>query len=186
MRFVCLWAVILPVCAGARVTAVIEPPTPEFADGETSALSAVEPLTASVSELMTVSVLFPNVATNQLEVWLCTDDSASRGCRDVVIGIDEGRMFVGGRDAGSEMLDSAALPFGQVMLDVTARSRRLSGDAVVGVSVNGVGHAFAASSVAASNPLEWRSVRVVSRGLSDDMPAMTVATKRIGTTVKMR
>ena len=178
--------VFMPICAWAGATAVIELPAPEFADGESSAMAAVESVSASASELMVVSVSFPNAATNQLEVWLCTDDSASRGCRDVVLGIDEGRLFVGGRDAGSEMLDSAVLPFGQVVMNVTARSRRLSGDAVVGVSVNGIGNAFAVSSVAASNPFEWRSVRIVSRGLSNDMPAVAVGKKRIGTTLKMR
>ena len=179
-------SIFMPICAWAGVTAVMEPPMPEFADGESSALSAVETVSASASEIMTVSVSFRNAATNQLEVWICTDEAASRTCRDVVFGIDEGRLFVGGRDVGSWMFDSAALPFGQVAIEVTARSRQLSGDVVVGVSVNGIDNAFAVSSVADSNPFEWRSVRVVSRSLATDMPAVTVGKKRIGTELKLR
>ena len=181
-----LTAVFTPICAWAGVTAVMEPSVPEFADGESCVRSVVEPVAASASELMTVSAAFPNAVTNQLEVWLCTDDAASRACRDVVLGIDGGRLFVGGRDAGSEMLDSELQPFGQIVLDITARSGQLTGNAVVGVSINGTDNFFARSSVAASNPLEWRSVKVVSRGLSDGMPVVTIVTKRIGTTLKMR
>ena len=177
---------LMPVCAWAGVTAVIAPPTPEFADGESSALSAVETVSASASEIMTVSVSFRNAATNQLEVWICADDAASRACRVVVLGIDGGRLFVAGRDAGSEMFDSVLLPSGQIMLSITARSSQVSGNAVVGVSINGADNSFARSSIVSANPFEWRSVRVVSRGLSDDMPVMTVAKNRIGTTLKMR
>ncbi len=181
-----LTAVFTPICAWAGVTAVMEPSVPEFADGESYVRSAVEPVVASASELMTISAAFPNAVTNQLEVWLCADDAASRACRDVVLGIDEGRLFVAGRDAGSEMFDSVLLPSGQIMLSITARSSQVSGNAVVGVSINGADNSFARSSIVSANPFEWRSVRVVSRGLSDDMPVMTVAKNRIGTTLKMR
>lgn len=179
-------SIFMPICAWAGVTAVMEPPMPEFADGESSALSAVETVSASASEIMTVSVSFRNAATNQLEVWICTDEAASRTCRDVVFGIDEGRLFVGGHDVGSWMFDSAALPFGQVAIEVTARSRQSSGDAVVGVSVNGVDNVIAKSLLAAASPLGWRSLRVLSRGLSDDMPTLTVVKNRIGSTLKIR
>ena len=181
-----LTAVFMPICAWAGVTAVMEPSVPEFADGESCVRSVVEPVAASSSELMTVSVAFSNAVTNQLEVWFCTDDAASRACRDVVLGIDGGRLFVAGRDAGSEMFDSVLLPSGQIMLSITARSSQVSGNAVVGVSINGADNSFARSSIVSANPFEWRSVRVVSRGLSDDMPVMTVAKNRIGTTLKMR
>lgn len=181
-----LTAVFMPICAWAGVTAVIEPSVPEFADGESCARSAVEPVTASASERMTISVAFPNVVTNQLEVWLCTDDAASRACRDVVLGIDGGRLFVGGRDAGSEMLDSALLPSGQIVLSITARSSQVSGNAVVGVSINGADNSFARPSIVSANPFEWRFVRVVSRGLSDDMPVILVVKNRIGTELRLR
>lgn len=176
---------LMPVCAWAGVTAEIAPPTPEFADGESSALSAVETVSASASEIMTVSVSFRNAATNQLEVWICTDEAASRACRDVVLGVDEGQMFVGGRDAGSGMSDSAVLPFGQVVLDITARSRQLSGNALVGVSVNGTENVFAKLHVSASNPMEWRSLRIVSRGVIEETPSATISKSKVGTLVKL-
>lgn len=181
-----LTAVFMPICAWAGVTAVIEPSVPGFADGESCARSAVEPVAASASERMTISVAFPNVVTNQLEVWLCTDDAASRACRDVVLGIVGGRLFVGWRDVGSEMLDSELQPSGQNVLDITARSSQLTGNAVVGVSINGADNLFARSHVVASNPFEWRSVRVVSRGLSGDMPVMAVVKNRIGARLRLR
>lgn len=179
-------AILLPSFAFAGRTIEVAPPPPTFADFESCAQATIVPVSSVTAELLSVRVEFSNAATNQMEVWFCTDDAATRSHRDLLIGMDCGQFFASGREVEGALFDDAQMSSGRLFMDVSVRSRTLVGGAVVNVAVGGVPNGFAQSCVAAADPFSWRSVKVFSRGLSGDMPSIAVSKRRIGTAVRLR
>lgn len=179
-------AILLPSLAFAGSTVVVAPPPPTFADFESCAQTTIVPVSSVTAELLSVRVEFSNAATNQMEVWFCTDDAATRSHRDLLIGMDCGQFFASGQEVEGALFDDSQMSPGRLFMDVSVRSRPSVGCAVVNVEVGGVPYGFAQSCVAAADPFSWRSVKVFSRGLSGDMPSIAVSKERIGTTVRLR
>lgn len=178
-------AILLPSFALAGSSVVVAPPPPTFADFESCMQATIVPVSAATAELLSVRVEFSNVATNQIEVWFCTDGVATRSHRDLLIGMDCGQFFAPGREVGA-LFDDAPMSVGRLIIDVSVRSRPSDGGVVVNVAVGGVPYVFAQSCVAAADPFAWHSVKVLSRGLSGGMPSIAVSKERIGTTLRVR
>lgn len=175
-----------PLVASASAPMVLVPPVPEFADSETCACSAIPGLSAGASETLTIHIELSNAATNQCEVWFCTDGGSTRACRDVLLKVDDGRLFIDGHNVGDAVHDGVLLPLGDISMDIVIVKRQLSGAVSSGVLVNGAPSAFLKTAVDAASPQTWRSIRVVSRGSVDEIPEVVVAKARIGTSIRLR
>ena len=179
-------ASLLPSVAFAGRTIEVAPPPPTFADFESCAQATILRVSSVTAELLSVRVEFSNAATNQMELWFCTDDAATRSHRDLLIGMDCGQFFASGREVEGALFDDAPMSVGRLIIDVSVRSRPSDGGVVVNVAVGGVPYVFAQSCVAAADPFAWHSVKVLSRGLSGGMPSIAVSKERIGTTLRVR
>ena len=135
-----------------------------------------------------VSINCPNTATNEFEVWFCTDEDASREARDLVISLDDGSLFVSGRDVKSQLPDWSSMPLGLCTLDIELRNRIYNQESLLVKSVvNGMQIPVLEMGVGMASPREWRSVKVVSRGMLDasDITA-TVSKGEVGFSLILR
>ena len=179
-------ALASPAIAGEVVS--VSPPDPTFEECESTAQSEIPILEAGTTERMVVSIDCLNTATNEFEVWFCTDEDASREFRDLAISLDDGCLFISGRDDESLLPDMTSVSLGQCALDIELRNRLYDQDAlVVKTSVNGIQNPILAMVVGMASPRGWRSVRLVSREVwnASDM-TVTVSKGEVGVSVILR
>ena len=181
-----LLALASPAIAGEVVSVSL--PDPMFNNCESTAKAMLPILEAGTSERLVVSINCPNTATNEFEVWFCTDEDASREARDLAISLDDGSLFVSGRDVKSQLPDWSSMPLGLCTLDIELRNRLYNQESLLVKSVvNGVQIPVLTMGVGMASPREWRSVKVVSRGMSDasDITA-TVSKGEVGFSLILR
>ena len=151
---------------GAGEEASVSLPDPSFSDCEVSAWAVIPVLEAGTPERLAVSVDCLNTATNEFEVWFCTDEEASWEFRDLVISMDDGCLFVAGRDDESLLPNWSSMPLGLCALDMELRNRLYNQESLFVKSVvNGVQIPVLTMGIGMTKPREWRSVKVVSRGV---------------------
>ena len=164
------------VVAGEVVSVSL--PDPMFNNCESTAKAMLPILEAGTSERLVVSINCPNTATNEFEVWFCTDEDAKREARDLAISLDDGCLFVSGRDVKSQLPDWSNMPFGLCTLDIELRNRIYNQEALLVKSVvNGMQIPVLEMGVGMASPREWRSVKVVSRGMLDASDITTTVSK---------
>ncbi|MBQ6141980.1 MAG: hypothetical protein IJI54_11930 [Kiritimatiellae bacterium] len=112
------------VVAGEVVSVSL--PDPMFNNCESTAKAMLPILEAGTSERLVVSINCPNTITNEFEVWFCTDEDASREFRDLAISLDDGYLFVSGRDDENLLQDWTSMPWGQCHLGIELRNRLYS------------------------------------------------------------
>lgn len=181
-----LLALASPAIAGEVVSVLL--PDPMFNNCESTAKAMLPILEAGTSERLVVSINCPNTATNEFEVWFCTDEDAKREARDLVISLDDGSLFVSGRDVKSQLPDCSSMPLGLCTLDIELRNRIYCQEALLVKSVvNGMQIPVLEMGVGMASPREWRSVKVVSRGMLDasDITA-TVSKGEVGFSLILR
>ena len=181
-----LLALASPAIAGEVVSVSL--PYPMFNNCESTAKAMLPILEAGTSERLVVSINCPNTATNEFEVWFCTDEDAKREARDLAISLDDGCLFVSGRDVKSQLPDWSNMPLGLCTLDIELRNRIYCQESLFVKSVvNGMQIPVLEMGVGMASPREWRSVKVVSRGMSDasDITA-TVSKGEVGFSLILR
>lgn len=181
-----LLALASPAIAGEVVSVSL--PDPMFNNCESTAKAMLPILEAGTSERLVVSINCPNTATNEFEVWFCTDEDASREARDLVISLDDGSLFVSGRDVKSQLPDWSSMPLGLCTLDIELRNRIYNQESLLVKSVvNGMQIPVLKMGVGMASPREWRSVKVVSRGLwnASDI-TVTVSKGEVGFSLILR
>lgn len=181
-----LLPVASPVSAGEAVSVSL--PDPTFDSCESTAKSAVPVLEAGTPERLVVSIDCPNTATNEFEVWFCTDEYASREFRDLAIRLDDGCLFVSGRDDENTLQDCTGMTLGQCRIDIELRNRLYDQESLlVKSSVNETQIPVLATGLEMASPREWRSVKVVSRGVMNASDITVTVTKgEIGFSVILR
>ena len=179
-------ALTSPAIAGEVVSVSL--PDPSFEDCETTAYDVIPMLETGTPKRLVVTIDCLNTATNEFEVWFCTDENASLEFRDLVVILDEGRVMVSGRDVQSMLPGESILPLGINSLGVELWNLLYQQDTLlVKTSVNGIQNHTLAMGLGMANPREWRSVRVVSRGLwSTSVVTTTVSKGEVGFSVILR
>lgn len=174
------------VVAGEVVSVSL--PDPMFNNCESTAKAMLPILEAGTSERLVVSINCPNTATNEFEVWFCTDEDASREARDLAISLDDGYLFVSGRDDENLLQDWTSMPWGQCHLGIELRNRLYSQESLLVKSVvNGMQIPVLAMGLEMASPREWRSVKAVSRGMLDASDVMvTISKGEVGFSVILR
>ena len=175
-----------PAIAGEATSVLL--PDPSFNDCEISAWTVIPVLDVGTPERLVVSINCPNTATNEFEVWFCTDEDASREARDLVISLDDGSLFVSGRDVKSQLPDWSSMPLGLCTLDIELRNRIYNQESLLVKSVvNGMQIPVLAMGLEMASPREWRSVKAVSRGMLDASDVMvTISKGEVGFSVILR
>ena len=181
-----LLALASPAIAGEVVSVLL--PDPMFNNCESTAKAMLPILEAGTSERLVVSINCPNTITNEFEVWFCTDEDASREFRDLAISLDDGYLFVSGRDDENLLQDWTSMPWGQCHLGSELRNRLYSQESLLVKSVvNGMQIPVLEMGVGMASPREWRSVKVVSRGMLDASDVMvTISKGEVGFSVILR
>ena len=180
------FALASPAIAGEVVS--VSPPDPSFDNCESTAKIVMPILETGTPVRLMVSIDCLNTATNEFEVWFCTDEDASREFRDLAICLDDGCLFMSGRDDEYLLPDVASMPLGQCALDIELRNRLYNQDTLLVKSgVNGTQIPVLTAGLGMVTPREWRSVRVVSRGMGNasDM-TVTVSKGEVGFSVILR
>lgn len=174
------------VVAGEVVSVSL--PDPMFNNCESTAKAMLPILEAGTSERLVVSINCPNTITNEFEVWFCTDEDASREFRDLAISLDDGYLFVSGRDDENLLQDWTSMPWGQCHLGIELRNRLYSQESLLVKSVvNGMQIPALAMGLEMASPREWRSVKAVSRGMLDASDVMvTISKGEVGFSVILR
>lgn len=181
-----LLALASPANAGEVVSVSL--PDPASVDCETTSHDVIPILETGTPKRLVVSIDCLNTATNEFEVWFCTDEDAKRESRDLVVMLDEGRLLVSRRDIKSMLPGESILPLGLNSLGVELWNLLYRQDTLlVKTSVNGIQNSILAMGVGIASPREWRSVRVVSRGVGNasDM-TVTVSKGEVGFSVILR
>lgn len=163
-------------------------PDPMFDNCESTAKVVMPILEAGTPERLVVSIDCLNTATNEFEVWFCTDEDASREFRDLAICLDDGCLFMSGRDVKSQLPDWSNMPLGLCTLDIELRNRIYCQESLFVKSVvNGMQIPVLEMGVGMASPREWRSVKAVSRGMLDasDITA-TVSKGEVGFSLILR
>ena len=174
--------------ANAREVVSVSLPDPASVDCETTSHDVIPILETGTPKRLVVSIDCLNTATNEFEVWFCTDEDAKRESRDLVVMLDEGRLLVSRRDIKSMLPGESILPLGLNSLGVELWNLLYRQDTLlVKTSVNGIQNSILAMGVGIASPREWRSVRVVSRGVGNasDM-TVTVSKGEVGFSVILR
>ena len=174
--------------ANAREVVSVSLPDPASVDCETTSHDVIPILETGTPKRLVVSIDCLNTATNEFEVWFCTDEDAKRESRDLVVMLDEGRLLVSRRDIKSMLPGESILPLGLNSLGVELWNLLYRQDTLlVKTSVNGIQNSILAMGVGIASPREWRSVRVVSRGVrnASDM-TVTVSKGEVGFSVILR
>ena len=179
-------ALASPAIAGEVVS--VSPPDPMFDNCESTAKIVMPILETGTPERLMVSIDCLNTATNEFEVWFCTDEDASREFRDLAICLDDGCLFMSGRDDESLLPDVMSMPLGQYALGIELRNRICNQESLLVKSVvNGMQIPVLAMGIGMANPREWRSVKVVSRGLWDASNiTVTVSKGEVGFSLILR
>ena len=174
--------------ANAREVVSVSLPDPASVDCETTSHDVIPILETGTPKRLVVSIDCLNTATNEFEVWFCTDEDAKRESRDLVVMLDEGRLLVSRRDIKSMLSGESILPLGLNSLGVELWNLLYRQDTLlVKTSVNGIQNSILAMGVGIASTREWRSVRVVSRGVGNasDM-TVTVSKGEVGFSVILR
>ena len=179
-------ALASPAIAGEATSVLL--PDPSFNDCEISAWTVIPVLDVGTPERLVVSIDCLNTVTNEFEVWFCTDEDASREFRDLAISLDDGYLFVSGRDDENLLQDWTSMPWGQCHLGIELRNRLYSQESLLVKSVvNGMQIPALAMGLEMASPREWRSVKAVSRGMLDASDVMvTISKGEVGLSVKLR
>ena len=175
-----------PAIAGEATSVLL--PDPSFNDCEISAWTVIPVLDVGTPERLVVSIDCLNTVTNEFEVWFCTDEDASREFRDLAISLDDGYLFVSGRDDENLLQDWTSMPWGQCHLGIELRNRLYSQESLLVKSVvNGMQIPVLAMGLEMASPREWRSVKAVSRGMLDASDVMvTISKGEVGFSVILR
>ena len=175
-----------PAIAGEATSVLL--PDPSFNDCEISAWTVIPVLDVGTPERLVVSIDCLNTVTNEFEVWFCTDEDASREFRDLAISLDDGYLFVSGRDDENLLQDWTSMPWGQCHLGIELRNRLYSQESLLVKSVvNGMQIPVLEMGVEMASPCEWRSVKAVSRGMLDASDVMvTISKGEVGFSVILR
>lgn len=179
-------ALASPAIAGEATSVLLSDPS--FNDCEISAWTVIPVLDLGTPERLVVSIDCLNTVTNEFEVWFCTDEEASWEFRDLVVSLDEGNLLVSGRDVKNQLPGGTILPFGRCVLGMEFRNRLCQqGSLLVKSAINGMRIPVLAMGIEMARPRQWRSVRVVSRGV---WSTSTITTKfrkgEVGLSVKLR
>jgi len=175
-----------PVDAGEEASVSL--PDPSFSDCEVSAWAVIPVFEAGTPERLAVSLDCLNTATNEFEVWFCTDEEASWEFRDLVVSLDEGNLLVSGRDVKNQSSGGSILPFGRCVLGIEFRNRLFQqGSLFVKPEINGMRIPALDTGIEVARPRQWRSVRVVSRGMRNASDIIVSVSKgEVGFSVILR
>ena len=179
-------ALASPAIAGEAASVLL--PDPIFDNCEAVGHAVIPSLEVGTPERLVVSIDCLNTVTNEFEVWFCMDEEASWEFRNLVVSLDEGCLFVSGRDDESLLPDVMSMPLGQYALGIELRNRIYNQESLLVKSVvNGMQIPVLAMGIGMANPREWRSVKVVSRGLWDASNiTVTVSKGEVGFSLILR
>lgn len=185
--FICC---ILALAALSNMAAlVVAPEPPQYADGEASVVCELPASNADVIANYTLQIEALNALTNQFEVWFCTDKTASPECCNFVVGVDCGKAFVRGLYLDSEKQGQAELNAGCVAITSSFQVSSAGKVRQFALKFNGTRDPtidLACNALLPSiKPRDWHSIKVVSRGLFTDLPAVTFDKTNVGFVIRI-
>ena len=184
MKTAILSLAMLPFAALAWRAVSLDAGVPAYFDGEAVAVAKVSECDYAPSRYA-VLVESANTATNEFEVWFCTNSVASPVSCDFVFGMDAGRLFARGRDLRSVVFDDGTIQTNAVTV-ILGFERKMSGEMLLdAVEVNEVEHGFLTAQFSAAHPERWRSLKLVSRDCAATPPTVTVTRRKIGTSIHL-
>lgn len=157
-----------------------------YSDKEYAAIAELPHLDLLRSEKVTISIDAPNTATNQFEIWFCTDENATRAGRDFLIGFDDGITIHGLQSASSVTTIAENPSSGNFSIRLVYRTSTLRPKPKTQISLNNAPLKESASSdFTNASPSDWQSIRIISRGIDTPTPIIQVKREKIGTLIKI-
>ena len=168
----------------------VSPPVPVFADLESVASARLPQRDVDAMRVVGIEMDVPCTATNAFEVsFHSADFPLPETCR-LVIGLDRGKLYARGLQLASEVTDQAIQSEGSLRLELSIVLYGSGDVASFQAKVNGATNAFLTDHLGVllplSQPLSWRSIKVVSRGLSSGLPSVSFDDSSQGLLIRIR
>ena len=167
----------------------VRPAAPAFADLETVATVALPVKETDSIRRVSVTVETLSSATNEFEVAFFTSSSPKPEACRLLVGLDRGRLFARGLRLDSEVSDQELQSVGSVSLSFAFELHADGGTARYEARVNGVANDFLAAQLVRlmpdARPIDWRSIKIVSRGLTDDLPMVQIDDQAKGLAIRI-
>ena len=155
-------------------------------DNENTAVIALPQIYPLRSEKITVSIDAQNTTSNQFEIWFCTDDKARRFARDFMIGFDSDAVIYARRNPATTRPMPGSLTGKNFSCTLSYRTSTLRPGAMTTILLNNAPLAGnAAIAFSRTIPLSWRSIKIVSRGETSPMPAVSIKREKFGFHIKI-
>lgn len=154
----------------------VQPAPPVFVDLETAAVATL-PVNETDSVLqVSVEIETLSSPTNEFEVAFFTSDTPKPETCRLLVGLDRGWFFARGLRLDSEVSDTTVLAEGPVRLSFSFFQHASGRADHYAAWVNGVANDFLTDQLVRLMPraqsVDWRSIKVISRGLTDDLPTV--------------
>ena len=184
-----LFTVLIVAFAFCAYALEVQPAPPVFADLET-VVSALLPVRESDSiRQVSVEVETSSSVTNEFEIAFFTSEPPRPEACRLLVGLDRGRLFARGLRLDSEGSDTTVLTEGSVQLSLSFSLHASGRTDHFEVRVNGSANAFLTDQLARlmpdAQPIDWRSVKVVSRGLTGDLPTVRFEDQAEGLVIRI-